>query len=117
MKIKNLKEPYKEMALKNQELQGNPRNEELDLDEDADHGNFLWDTSLEGYDFWGLVEDGFNPEMLSKDKTYAATDIDAAYILGVFNTSGIDGLEKEIKRLKELKVNPSDIINQLRDKQ
>src|SRR5690606_35571005 len=32
--------------------------------------------------------------------------IDLAYITGVFNVSGIDGLQKELTRLKEIGKNP-----------
>jgi len=41
-------------------------------------------------------------------------DVDGAYLLGVFNVSGIDGLQKEIKRLKELKVHPNQIIDSIK---
>lgn len=33
---------------------------------------------------------------------FTGNDVDGAYFLGVFNTSGIDGLDKELKRVKEL---------------
>jgi antirestriction protein ArdC len=41
---------------------------------------------------------------------YSEREIDFAYLAGVFNVSGIDGLQKEIERLKELGKNPHDII-------
>jgi hypothetical protein len=37
--------------------------------------------------------------------------IDLAYLTGVFNVVGIDGLSKEIKRLKEIGKNPHDIFS------
>ncbi|HHT99010.1 MAG TPA: hypothetical protein GXZ79_02885 [Acholeplasma sp.] len=40
---------------------------------------------------------------------YSEREIDFAYLVGVFNVSGIDGLQKEIERLKELDKNPHDI--------
>lgn len=41
---------------------------------------------------------------------YSEREIDFAYLAGVFNVSGIDGLQKEIERLKGLGKNPHDII-------
>lgn len=35
---------------------------------------------------------------------------DAAYLLGVLNAAGVDGLTSEIKRLKLLKIEPHDFI-------
>ncbi|OQA11748.1 MAG: hypothetical protein BWY67_00735 [Bacteroidetes bacterium ADurb.Bin397] len=42
--------------------------------------------------------------------TYTEHEIDFAYLAGVFNVSGIDGLYNEIQRLKSLGKNPHDII-------
>jgi len=42
--------------------------------------------------------------------TYTEQEIDFAYLAGVFNVSGIDGLYNEIQRLKSLGKNPHDII-------
>lgn len=36
--------------------------------------------------------------------------IDSAYCVGILNTSGLDVLSKELDRLKQLNVNPSDFI-------
>ena len=45
---------------------------------------------------------------------YSEHELDFAYLAGVFNTSGIDGLHNEIIRLKELCKDPHDIILSLR---
>lgn len=45
---------------------------------------------------------------------YSEHELDFAYLAGVFNTSGIDGLHNEIIRLKELGKDPHDIILSLR---
>ena len=45
---------------------------------------------------------------------FFANDVDGAYLLGVFNTTGLDGLAKEIARLKELKMNPSTMLELLK---
>jgi hypothetical protein len=37
---------------------------------------------------------------------FTANDIDGAYLLGVFNVVGLDGLSKEIKRIKKLGMYP-----------
>lgn len=38
--------------------------------------------------------------------------IDLAYLTGVFNVVGIDGLQKELTRLKEIGKNPHDIFTE-----
>lgn len=45
---------------------------------------------------------------------FSEREVDFAYLCGVFNTSGIDGLHNEIQRLKELGKNPHDIIEACR---
>lgn len=47
---------------------------------------------------------------------YDKNNIDLMYLLGSFNTGGLDGLDKELKRLKELKMEPWQIINLLKQK-
>ena len=41
---------------------------------------------------------------------YSEKEVDFAYLAGVFNTSGIDGLHEEIQRLKRLGIEPHDIF-------
>jgi hypothetical protein len=48
--------------------------------------------------------------VVSGSLRYSEREIDFAYLAGVFNVSGIDGLQKEIERLKGLGKNPHDII-------
>lgn len=43
---------------------------------------------------------------------YTDRHIDLAYLTGVFNVVGIDGLHKEIERLKEIGKNPHDIFSE-----
>jgi len=52
---------------------------------------------------------------VSDSLRYSEREIDFAYLAGVFNVSGIDGLQKEIERLKGLGKNPHDIIIAARD--
>lgn len=54
-------------------------------------------------------------QMVGEDEvktTYTEQEIDFAYLAGVFNVSGIDGLYNEIQRLKSLGKHPHDIINE-----
>jgi REP element-mobilizing transposase RayT len=39
-------------ATKNQKAQGNPANMYLDMDKTASKGNFNWDKTFEGNEFW-----------------------------------------------------------------
>ena len=41
---------------------------------------------------------------------FSEREVDFAYLCGVFNTSGIDGLYTEIQRLKKLGKEPHNII-------
>ena len=45
---------------------------------------------------------------------FSEHEIDFAYLCGVFNVSGIDGLHNEIQRLRELGKEPHDIIEACR---
>ena len=45
---------------------------------------------------------------------FSEREVDFAYLCGVFNASGIDGLHTEIQRLKELGKEPHDIIEACR---
>ena len=45
---------------------------------------------------------------------FSEREVDFAYLCGVFNTSGIDGLHTEIQRLKELGKEPHNIIEACR---
>ena len=51
---------------------------------------------------------------VSDSLRYSEREVDFAYLCGVFNTSGIDGLHTEIQRLKELGKEPHDIIEACR---
>ena len=55
-----------------------------------------------------------NRNKMTKEQNYSEREIDFAYFTGVFNVSGIDGLQKEIERLKGLGKNPHDIIMAVR---
>ena len=52
MKIRDLDEPYRSMALTEQIQQGNEPNEDLDVDCFTNEGGFNWVNSLAGSDFW-----------------------------------------------------------------
>lgn len=41
-------------------------------------------------------------------------DINAAYLMGVINSGGLEGAEKEVKRLKKLKFAPVDAFQAVR---
>lgn len=47
---------------------------------------------------------------MTKREEFTANDIDAAYLLGVFNSGGLDKLGSEIARLQELKMMPHEFI-------
>lgn len=46
---------------------------------------------------------------------YTKQDVDFAYLAGVLNASGVDGLYKETQRLKDLNINPSDLIDSIKE--
>jgi len=49
--------------------------------------------------------------MSDKEQKYTANQVDLAYLTGVFNVSGMDGLYNELKRLKEIEVKPHQLFN------
>lgn len=68
MKIKDLQHPYKEMALINQERQGNERDEEKELNTYFVEGGFFWSKTTEGAFFWINVNKGESPEITPEIK-------------------------------------------------
>jgi hypothetical protein len=63
-----------------------------------------------GYVDVGGASDRLLHLLESDSLRYSEREIDFAYLAGVFNVSGIDGLHKEIERLKGIGKNPHDII-------
>jgi hypothetical protein len=64
--IRNLKEPYKSMALANQKVQSNISNLDIDLGDMPEQGGFLWATTPEGDDFWIDVNAYNDPKVKTK---------------------------------------------------
>lgn len=65
MKIKDLPKDIKRLAIANQIAQGNEKNIDLEVSDGIKEGNFNWDDTREGYDFWelvcvGSIEDAYN---------------------------------------------------------
>lgn len=66
MKIKELKEPYRSLAIQRaKEYHWNQvfKFTQSELRERTVQGAFMWDLSPEGHDFWSSVNDGFSPEI------------------------------------------------------
>lgn len=53
-------------------------------------------------------------ENLNNSLEFTKNELDFIYFIGVLNTSGMDGLSKEIERLKSIGKNPHDIILEAR---
>jgi hypothetical protein len=100
--IKDLLNPYKEMALIEQEAQGNERNEKIKLDKSTHQGNFKWQESILGYSFWANVCSQDYPEITPEIK---------AKFPSVFKVELIEKWEREIERLKELANSQENIID------
>ena len=62
---------------------------------------------ISGYDM-AIIEASLKES--PSDAIYSEHEADFLYFAGVFNVSGIDGLQKEIERLKGIGKNPHDII-------
>ncbi|MFA5151277.1 MAG: hypothetical protein WC554_01830 [Clostridia bacterium] len=58
MKIQDLPKDIQKLALANQAVQGNCENLLLAVGNDKKEGNFTWDATSEGYDFWEYVSQG-----------------------------------------------------------
>ena len=66
--------------------------------------NCIGDTANQLLDLFAVID----------SLRFSEREVDFAYLCGVFNTSGIDGLHTEIQRLKELGKEPHDIIEACR---
>jgi len=60
------------------------------------------------------ASENLNISDVSGSLRFSEREVDFAYLCGVFNTSGIDGLHNEIQRLKEIGKEPHDIIEACR---
>ena len=63
MKIRELKPKYMKLAIKNQLMQGNSINLDVTLEVNKYGGNFTFEETPEGLEFWSRVEDGDNPKI------------------------------------------------------
>ncbi len=59
-KINEYPRDIQALAKHNQIIQGNPENTKLPLIYNKEKGNFNWDESIEGAEFWGLIVDDNN---------------------------------------------------------
>lgn len=68
-------------------------------------------------DFFVNEREEINSGAQSGEKScrFTDNDIDGVYLLGVFNASGLDGLANEIERLKGLNMNPSEMLEILKN--
>ena len=73
-------------------------------------GNYLLSSS----DKAKMISEILDLFAVSGSLRFSEREVDFAYLCGVFNTSGIDGLHTEIQRLKEIGKEPHDIIEACR---
>lgn len=66
--IKEIKSPYKEIALSNQVKQGNKSNVDLMLGQGVQDGGFKWSDTDEGYKFWFDIFYGEYPKLTDEIK-------------------------------------------------
>jgi hypothetical protein len=99
MKIKDLPQPYKEMALIEQEEQGNKRNKKLRLTNFKNQDNFDWMHSICGDNFWVDVDRYNYPEITPEIK---------AKFPSVFKDELIEKWEHEAKTLELYAENHAD---------
>lgn len=66
--IKEIKSPYKEIALANQVKQGNKPNVDLMLGQGVQDGGFKWSETDEGYKFWFDIFYGDYPDLTDNIK-------------------------------------------------
>lgn len=75
MRIKELLKDHPEilnLVYKNQMLQGNKPNPELALSDPASKGNFDWEETEQGGEFWGSVDKGIIPIINVEAEEYKA---------------------------------------------
>jgi len=66
MLIKDLPIEIQEIVFQKQQGQGNEPNAELQLSLDKKECNFNWDQTIEGYDFWEDINDGYFDDFYKK---------------------------------------------------
>lgn len=59
MQISDLPQEIQALVFKKQQQQGNEPDNTLDLIESVYNGNFEWNKTEEGDDFWGNIHDGY----------------------------------------------------------
>ena len=67
------------------------------------------DEDLDNFEWYGEKID--IPKYLEKTLTKEQRRFDEGYVMGIFNTGGIDVLLEELKRLENLGIDPHEILN------
>lgn len=70
MLIEDLPIEIQKVVFKRQKEQGNTKNKNVLLDDDKSQGNFTWDKSIEGFDFWKDINYGDFTEFYKKYPNY-----------------------------------------------
>jgi hypothetical protein len=78
--------------------------------EQGDLEQLAADSYWQGWQDANTEHSASNIQAVSGSLHFTEREIDLAYLAGVLNVSGIDGLQKEIERLKGLGKKPHDII-------
>jgi hypothetical protein len=96
MLIKELPEPFKQMAYDNQTNQGNPQNGELHLGTDKKDDGFSYASSFEGSPFWSKVklQKYQDPDVLQKIR-----DMGMEFYGKIDETLSLDDVMNEINSL------------------
>lgn len=104
MKISELPQPYRDLALMRQEQAGNAKHVDADLQCDiiykkAKCNSFIWDNSKDGYHFWDAINNGGTPDIpsssLAELEAWRKAKIEKAF-------ADVDDIELSMPDYKEL---------------
>lgn len=86
----------------------------LNMIEDYKHGHITPEAMLTNIDSLFNIQHDGKPNVCGWLPQFTANDVDGAYFLGVFNTGGIDGLQREVNRIKEFGFMPHQLTQLLK---
>ena len=106
--IKDLKQPYREMALIEQEVQGNKRNDEQPLS-----FAFNWVDSILGLFFWASVHLGEHPEITPEIKAKFPSVFKDELTLSHNENSNVFEPTNRLKYKKHKQFFPTEVLTKL----
>ena len=85
------------------------------LDDVKAYRTFILEEAFELMEEYASLKVAEAMAKMSGEDRYTEKDVDMAYLIGAFNSAKLDGLADELKRLRELKKQPHEIVDEIRN--